>query len=111
MTYITNVVIGGILIICLYEFLVLPLLVGKPHSLWGRWPIEAQSDVYERGFQNAMAIASQEADRQAKCYAKPIQDGLVDHGLQCKSAAATYLAMSIRAIAAGEPGHIRQASV
>lgn len=36
MSYVIGVIVGGALIVALYELLVLPLLVGKPRALWGR---------------------------------------------------------------------------
>ena len=62
MEYGIGVLIGGALVVALYELLVLPCLVGKPRALWGRWPIEAQSDVYERGYQAGRQAA------QAACH-------------------------------------------
>lgn len=51
-----GVAVGGVLMIALYELFMLPALVGKPHAL-GPWPIEAQWDMYERGFQAGAARA------------------------------------------------------
>lgn len=101
MSYIIGVVIGGALIAALYELLVLPLLVGKPRALWGRWPVEAQSDVYERGFQAAMTMAIKTTDHLWATFDKPTRDGLDDHGLRCKAAACVEIAQRLRQIASG----------
>lgn len=101
MPYIIGVIVGGVLIAVLYELLVLPLLVGKPRALWGRWPVEAQSDVYERGFQSAMAMAIKTADHLWATFDKPTRDGLDDHGLRCKAAACVEIAQRLRQIASG----------
>jgi len=105
MSYIIGVVIGGTLLAAFYELLVLPLLVGKPRAVWGRWPVEAQSDGYERGFQAAMAIAIKTADHRWATYDKPSHEGLDDHDLRCKAAAAHDIALSLREIASGERAH------
>lgn len=95
MTYIIGVVIGGVLIAALYELLVLPLLVGKPRALWGRWPVEAQSDVYERGYQAATEKAVSTAIAMWASFDKPGRDGLDDHGLRCKAAAMKELSLKL----------------
>ncbi len=91
MSYIIGVIIGGALIAALYELLVLPLLVGKPRALWGRWPVEAQSDVYERGFQAATERAIQVANEHADAYERTLL-GVSDNGLRMKAAEARHLA-------------------
>lgn len=91
-----GMLVGAILMVAFYELIVLPLIVGKPRALWGRWPIEAQSAGYERGFQNATERAARLAEDRAETYEKLLREGLVDHGLHCKAAAAAELATSIR---------------
>ena len=95
MSYIIGVVIGGVLIAALYELLVLPLLVGKPRSLWGQWSVEAQSDVYERGYQAATERAVRTAIAMWAAFDKPGRDGLDDHGLRCKAAAMKELSLKL----------------
>ena len=102
MTYIIGVIIGGVLIAAIYELLVLPLLVGKPRALWGRWPVEAQSDVYERGYQAAMAKAVSTAISMWASFDKPSRHGLDDHGLRCKAAAMQELSLKLMDLVSGE---------
>ena len=91
-----GMVAGAVLMVALYELLLLPLIVGKPRALWGRWPVEAQSDVYERGYQAALAWSAAHAESLAAAYRQPLETGLVDQCLHCKAAAATELATSIQ---------------
>lgn len=48
-----GVAVGGVLMVALYELFILPALVRR----WGPWPIEAQRDMYERGYQAGAARA------------------------------------------------------
>lgn len=95
MSYIIGVIIGGALIAALYELLVLPLLVGRPRALWGRWPVEAQLDVYERGYQAATEKAVSTAIAMWAAFDKPGRDGMDDHGIRCKAAAMQELALRL----------------
>lgn len=95
MNYVIGVFIGAALTVALYELLVLPLLVGKTRALWGRWPVEAQSDVYERGYQAATEKAVSTAIAMWASFDKPGRDGLDDHGLCCKAAAMQELALKL----------------